>query len=93
MRLVAMDPALAPITLSLNASAGYIGVSIGAVLGSFVVAHDALTGLGWVAAGCELTAFGILVYTLRRHRSSDRTTAVASDDSELEGTPSIIHSS
>ena len=79
MRLVAMEPALAPITLSLNASAGYIGVSVGAVLGSFVVAHHALTGLGWVAAGGELTAFGILAYTLRRKASRvtrDDTTAL-----------------
>lgn len=79
MRLVAMDPALAPITLSLNASAGYLGVSIGAVLGSFVVAHHLLTGLGWVAAGGELTAFAILAYTLRR-----RTTATLAHDATPE---------
>ena len=65
LRLVAMDPRLAPITLSLNASAGYLGVSIGAVLGSFAVAHLAISGLGWVGAGCEITAFFILTYTLR----------------------------
>jgi len=76
MRLVAMDPKLAPITLSLNASAGYIGVSIGAVLGSFVVAHHALTGLGWVAAACELTAFALLAYTLRRQSVSSETDIV-----------------
>ena len=79
MRLVAVDPSLAPITLSLNASAGYIGVSIGAVLGSFVVAHHALTGLGWVAAGCELTAFGILAYTLRRQTAR----AISDDDTPV----------
>jgi predicted MFS family arabinose efflux permease len=65
MRLVAMEPRLAPITLSLNASAGYVGVSLGAMLGSIVVAHHAVTSLGWVAAGGELTAFSILLYTLR----------------------------
>jgi predicted MFS family arabinose efflux permease len=65
MRLVAMDPKLTPITLSLNASAGYLGVSLGALLGSVVVAHHAISGLGWVAAAGELTAFFALLYTLR----------------------------
>lgn len=64
-RLVAMEPRLAPITLSLNASAGYIGVSLGALLGSVAVAHHALASLGWLAAAAELTAFGLLAYTLR----------------------------
>ncbi|HEY4246063.1 MAG TPA: MFS transporter [Lacunisphaera sp.] len=65
MRLVAMDPKLTPITLSLNASAGYLGVSLGALLGTAVVAHGAISGLGWVAAAGELTAFFVLLYTLR----------------------------
>ena len=65
MRLVAMDPKLTPITLSLNASAGYLGVSLGALLGSVVVAHHGLSGLGWVAAAGELTAFFVLLYTIR----------------------------
>jgi predicted MFS family arabinose efflux permease len=65
MRLVALDPRLAPITLSLNASAGYLGVSLGAMLGSVVVAHHAVRGLGWAGAACELTAFSLLAYSLR----------------------------
>ncbi len=65
MRLVAMDPKLTPITLSLNASAGYLGVSLGALLGTGVVAHYAISGLGWLAAIGELTAFLVLLYTLR----------------------------
>jgi predicted MFS family arabinose efflux permease len=80
MRLVAMEPRLAPITLSLNASAGYVGVSLGAMLGSIVVAHHAVTSLGWVAAGGELTAFSILLYTLR-------TRAAVSPISGLSGLP------
>lgn len=64
-RLVAMDPRLAPITLSLNASAGYLGVSLGAFLGSVAVAHRAIDGLGWIAAVVELSAFALLAYTLR----------------------------
>jgi predicted MFS family arabinose efflux permease len=65
VRLVAMEPRLSSITLSLNASAGYLGVSLGAMLGSGVVAHHAVHALGWVGAAFELTAFSLLVYTLR----------------------------
>lgn len=65
MRLVTMDPRQASITLSLNASAGYLGVSLGALVGSAVVAHGAVGGLGWTAALCEFTALSLLVWTLR----------------------------
>lgn len=65
MRLVTLDPRLAPITLSLNASAGYLGVSLGAVLGSVAVAHHAIGGLGWIGAVCELSALSLLAVTLR----------------------------
>jgi predicted MFS family arabinose efflux permease len=64
-RLAAMDLRLAPVTLSLNASAGYLGVSLGAMLGSVVVAHHALPALGLVGAACELLAVAVLRFTLR----------------------------
>lgn len=78
MRLVAMDQRLAPITLSLNASAGYLGVSLGALLGSVVVAHHAVSGLGWAGAGCELIAVSILAYTLRARAAGRSAGAAAS---------------
>ncbi|PTX90780.1 MFS transporter [Opitutus sp. ER46] len=65
VRLASIQPRLAPITLSLNASAGYIGVSLGAVLGSLVVARGAIADLGWVAASCEAAALGLLLLTRR----------------------------
>lgn len=71
-RLVAMEPRLAPITLSLNASAIYLGVSLGAVIGSLIVAHGALMGLGWVGAGCETAAVGTLWWSRRRTRRQAR---------------------
>ena len=70
-RLVAMSPDLAPVTLSLNASAGYLGVSLGALAGSFVVSHGAAAALGWVAAAGQLLASVVLAYTLRS-RTADR---------------------
>jgi predicted MFS family arabinose efflux permease len=51
--IVTLAPKLAPITLSLNSSAIYLGASLGAVLGSLVVARGGLGELGWVAACCE----------------------------------------
>ena len=70
-RLTAMAPRLAPIVLSLNASATYFGISLGALLGSVVVTHHALLDLGWVAAGCEGLAFITLLLTHRTRRSPD----------------------
>jgi predicted MFS family arabinose efflux permease len=44
------------VTLSLNASATYLGISLGAVLGSAAVSHGGTLTLGYVAAACELLA-------------------------------------
>ncbi len=71
-RLVALAPAIAPITLSLNASAIYFGVSIGAALGSIMVAHGAVIHLGWVGATCEALALGTLAWSARRARQRRR---------------------
>jgi predicted MFS family arabinose efflux permease len=61
-RLVQMDPRLASVTLSLNASATYIGISLGALLGSAAVAQGHVLEIGWLGAACELTA--LLVFLL-----------------------------
>lgn len=68
VRLVALGPKLAPITISLNASAIYFGISLGAVLGSIVVSHHAVTGIGLVAAACEVIALGVFFLSPSRHR-------------------------
>ncbi|HEY3074411.1 MAG TPA: MFS transporter [Burkholderiales bacterium] len=65
VRLVAMEPRLMPITLSLNASASYAGISLGAALGSIVVAKGAIGAIGWAGAGCETLALVVLLYSLR----------------------------
>ncbi len=64
--IVTLSPKLAPITLSLNASAIYFGVSLGAVLGSIVVANRSIAGLGWAGAACEVLALTVLFGTARR---------------------------
>lgn len=55
-RLVALAPALAPVSLSLNSSAIYLGSATGAAAGALVVADGAVGLLGWVAAGFGLAA-------------------------------------
>jgi predicted MFS family arabinose efflux permease len=67
--IVTLAPRLAPITLSLNASAIYLGASLGAFLGSLVVARGAVAELGWVAAACEVTALVVLQWARRRRAS------------------------
>jgi predicted MFS family arabinose efflux permease len=55
-RLVALAPALAPVSLSLNSSAIYLGSATGAAVGALVIADGAVGRLGWVAAGFSLAA-------------------------------------
>jgi predicted MFS family arabinose efflux permease len=55
-RLVALAPELAPVSLSMNSSAIYLGSALGAAAGALVVADAATERLGWVAAGFGLAA-------------------------------------
>jgi predicted MFS family arabinose efflux permease len=54
VRLVTLAGPLAPIALSLNQSALYLGIALGAGLGSLVIARSHIGVLGWVGAACEL---------------------------------------
>jgi predicted MFS family arabinose efflux permease len=55
-RLVALTPDLAPVSLSLNSSAIYLGSAIGAAVGALVIADHGVGRLGWVAAGFSVAA-------------------------------------
>ncbi len=55
-RLVALAPALALVSLSLNSSAIYLGSAIGAAAGALVIAVGAPEQISWVAAGFGLAA-------------------------------------
>jgi predicted MFS family arabinose efflux permease len=80
--MVTLAPKLAPITLSLNSSAIYLGASIGAFLGSLVVAHGSVVRLGWVAASCEILSLAVLFWASRRHARAQSITPLR--DSLLE---------
>ncbi|MGH6941263.1 MFS transporter [Hypericibacter sp.] len=60
----------ASIILSLNASFMYLGFSLGAALGSFVLTQASLADLGWVGGLCVLASF--LLY-LATHDQASRT--------------------
>jgi predicted MFS family arabinose efflux permease len=68
-RLVALAPALAPVSLSLNSSAIYLGSATGAAAGALVIADGAVGRLGWVAAGFSLSA---LLVVLASGRSANQ---------------------
>jgi predicted MFS family arabinose efflux permease len=55
-RLVALAPALAPVSLSMNSSAIYLGSAMGATVGGLVIANSSIERLGWVAAAFGLAA-------------------------------------
>jgi predicted MFS family arabinose efflux permease len=55
-RLVALAPALAQVSLSLNSSAIYLGSATGAAAGALVIAYGTVGRLGLVAAGFSLAA-------------------------------------
>jgi predicted MFS family arabinose efflux permease len=61
VRLLMIDPHLAPVTLSLNSSAVYFGAAIGAVMGAATVQWTSLAMIGMVGAIFELAALGFLL--------------------------------
>lgn len=65
LNLVQRAPGHAPVVLSLNASATYVGISLGAALGSVAVAHGAVADVGWVAAGCAAVAWALVTLAAR----------------------------
>jgi predicted MFS family arabinose efflux permease len=71
-RLIAVGPTVAPIVLSLNQSALYLGVAAGAAAGAFALKWGDAPNVGWIGALCELAAVTVL---LSGRRSALPTTA------------------
>ena len=67
-RLVSLAPALAPVTLSLNTSALYVGAAAGSTLGGLAIRQWSIGALGWTAALCEAAALALLLATTARTR-------------------------
>jgi len=62
-RLIGLDPAMAPITLSLNISTLYVGVAIGSSLGAWTIARWSVDAIGLVAGASEIVALVWLALT------------------------------
>ena len=80
-RLVSLDPALAPVTLSLNTSALYLGAAAGAALGGWAISQWSIGAIGWIAALCEAAALAFLLPTFLRVRTPTRPAAGKSSSS------------
>jgi predicted MFS family arabinose efflux permease len=55
-RLIRLAPDVSPITLSLHASAVYVGIALGSSVGALALAHGGPGMLGWAAATCHVVA-------------------------------------
>lgn len=64
-RLIGLAPQAAMVTLSLNASALYFGIALGAALGSLVLSYGSLPLLGVAGAACEALALVLIVIAAR----------------------------
>jgi predicted MFS family arabinose efflux permease len=62
-RLIKLVPDAAPLVLSLNASAIYLGVALGSVVGGEVLTYAAPVDLGWIAALFPAAAFVVVALT------------------------------
>ena len=67
-RIVKLAPEAAPIVLSLNASALYLGVALGAVVGGVVLRYGGTVDLGIAAALFPLAGLGVLALSQRAAR-------------------------
>jgi predicted MFS family arabinose efflux permease len=67
-RLVAYAPEIAHLTLSLNASAIYLGIAIGTVFGGRVLEYSTPAHLGIIAAAFPIAALAVLTVSLRTAR-------------------------
>jgi predicted MFS family arabinose efflux permease len=78
-RLAAMAPDTAVIALSLNASALYLGIAAGTVLGQQTIGIAGTWPLGLVGAACEIAALAVLWLSLRRRRVAARRAGAVSE--------------
>jgi predicted MFS family arabinose efflux permease len=68
-RLVALAPDLAPVSLSLNSSAIYLGSATGAAVGALVIADGAVRMLGGVAACFSVAALLTVLASTRKRQT------------------------
>ncbi|MBM6594303.1 MFS transporter [Microvirga pudoricolor] len=69
-RILTIAPDAAPLALSLNGSALYLGVALGSFIGGLMIQHGAIASLGWVAALFPLCALAVVILSGGSTRSA-----------------------
>jgi DHA1 family inner membrane transport protein len=59
-RVLAIAPESAPLALSLNYSALYLGVALGSMIGGLILAHVGLAYLGWIGAAFPVLGLAVM---------------------------------
>jgi predicted MFS family arabinose efflux permease len=70
VRLIRLAPDRAPMTLSLNASAIYLGIAAGSALGGMVIDLIGVSAVGWVGAACQLAGLGLMLRAAHKSRAA-----------------------
>ena len=68
--LLSLSPASAPLVLSLNASALYLGIAAGSLVGGLVLQYGGVDDLGWVGALFPIVA--LVLFALRAQAGNRR---------------------
>ncbi len=68
VRLIRLAPERAPMTLSLNASAIYLGIAAGSGLGGVAIDLFGVGTVGWAGAACQFAGLMLLLRAARRAR-------------------------
>ena len=70
VRLIRLTPERAPMTLSLNASAVYLGIAAGSALGGAAIDWVGVGAIGWVGAACQLAGLVLIRHAARKARTA-----------------------
>jgi predicted MFS family arabinose efflux permease len=70
VRLIRLAPDRAPMTLSLNASAIYLGIAAGSALGGMVIDLIGVSAVGWAGATCQLAGLGLMLRAAHKSRAA-----------------------
>ena len=70
VRLIRLAPDRAPMTLSLNASAVYLGIAAGSGLGGVVIDAVGVGAVGWAGAACQLAGLGLMLRAAHKSRAA-----------------------
>jgi len=68
VRLIRLAPERAPMTLSLNASATYLGIAAGSALGGAAIELFGVSAVGWTGAAMQLVGLVLLLRAARKAR-------------------------